>query len=100
MNCNLKMVLLIYNISINDEVMALFEGSGAPCFTQWPRVVGKGVTTGPKMDNDVWPGANSAIMTILPEDRAKKNCLMTYRPSEMKSASTKASRPSSCLSRL
>ena len=72
MSCNLKMVLLIYNISINDEVMALFEGSDAPCFTQWPRVVGKGVTTGPKMDNDVWPGANSAIMTILPEDRAKK----------------------------
>ena len=48
-----------------EEVMALFEGSGSPCFTQWPRVLGKGVSTGPKMDNDVWPGANSAIMTIL-----------------------------------
>lgn len=72
MSCNLKMVLLVYNISINEEVMELFAKNGAPSFTQWPRVIGKGASTGPKMDNDVWPGANSAIMTVLPEDRAKK----------------------------
>ncbi len=69
---NFKMLMVVFNISIMDEVMQLFEDCGSPCFTQWPRIIGKGVTTGPKMDNDIWPGANSAIMTVLSEEKAKE----------------------------
>ncbi len=69
---NLKMLLIVYNIALEDEVGDLMKAQGAPCFTQWPRLVGKGVSTGPKMDNDVWPGANSAIFTVLPEPKARE----------------------------
>lgn len=71
-NSNLKMVMLVFNISIQEEVMEILAAQGAACFTQWPRVVGKGATTGPKMDNDIWPGANSSVITVLPEPQANK----------------------------
>ena len=67
---NLKMLLVVFNISIEDEVMEIINGRGTPCYTRWPRVVGKGVSTGPKLDNDVWPGANSVVMLVLPEKEA------------------------------
>ena len=67
---SLKMLMIVFNISIEDEVMEIVNKRGAICYTRWPRLVGRGVSTGPKMDNDVWPGANSAIMTVQPEATA------------------------------
>ncbi|NLF93253.1 MAG: hypothetical protein GX564_05135 [Oligosphaeraceae bacterium] len=68
----LKMLIIVYNISIQEEVMDLLEAQGVTCFTQWPRLVGRGVTTGPRLDNDVWPGANAAVMTVVEEEQAGK----------------------------
>ena len=67
---NIKMLLVVFNISIEDEVMEIINKKGTPCFTRWPRVIGRGVSTGPKMDNDVWPGANSAVMIVTTEKQA------------------------------
>ena len=67
-----KMVWLVYNISIEEEVADLLEKVGVTCYTQWPRVLGKGATTGPKLDSNVWPGANAAIMTVTTADQAQK----------------------------
>lgn len=67
---NLKMLLIVFNISIEDEVMEIINKKGALCFTRWPRIIGRGVSTGPKMDDEVWPGANSALMVVLPETEA------------------------------
>jgi len=67
---NLKMLLVVFNISIEDEVMEIINKKGTPCYTRWPRVIGRGVSTGPKLDNDVWPGANSAVMLVMPENEA------------------------------
>ena len=67
---NMKLLLVIYNIAIETELFDVMEQNGLECFTKWPRVVGKGKTTGPKMDNDVWPGANSAVMLVMPENEA------------------------------
>ncbi|MBQ6470911.1 MAG: hypothetical protein IJJ33_02925 [Victivallales bacterium] len=66
-----KMVWLIYNISIEEEVADLLDKAGISCYTQWPRVHGKGLTTGPKLDNSIWPGANAAIMTVTTDEQAR-----------------------------
>ncbi|MGN0867290.1 MAG: PG0541 family transporter-associated protein [Oligosphaeraceae bacterium] len=68
----MKMVLVVYNISVEEEVQDVLRNAGVPCFTQWPRLLGKGVSTGPRMDTSVWPGANSALMTVVEEAKARE----------------------------
>jgi len=66
----MKMVLIVFNISIQNEVIELVKKCGVPCYTQWPRLTGEGKSTGPKLDTDVWPGANSALMIVCEENKA------------------------------
>lgn len=66
-----KLVFLVYNISIEEDIQRLLEQQGVQCFTQWPRVYGKGATTGPRMDSSVWPGANSALMAVVEATRVQ-----------------------------
>jgi hypothetical protein len=61
----MKAVTIVFNIAIAEEVMDTVRKSGAKHFTQWPRVVGNGPHTGYRMDDHVWPGANSAVLVIL-----------------------------------
>jgi hypothetical protein len=68
----MKMILIVFNISIQEEVLAMIETLGVTCFTQWPRLIGKGVSTGPKMDDNVWPGVNSALMIVTNSEMAAK----------------------------
>ena len=63
----MKMLMIVYNISLSNEVISLLDSLKVTCFTQWPRVIGRGQSTGPKYDNDVWPGANAAIMVVADE---------------------------------
>jgi hypothetical protein len=51
--------------------MAAMEELGVTCFTKVPRVVGTGKTTGPRLDDAVWPGANTMAFFVLPEGRAE-----------------------------
>ncbi len=67
-----KMLILVYNISIQEEVLELLESHGVTCYTKWPRLVGRGTKTGPRLDNNVWPGANAAIMTVTDAEQAEK----------------------------
>lgn len=67
----MKMLLLVFNISIQEEISELVENSGLICFTQWPRVIGRGRSTPPKLDNNVWPGANSAMMIAAEDTQAR-----------------------------
>lgn len=68
----MKMILIVFNISIQEEVHDLMDELGVTCFTQWPRLVGKGVSSGPKMDNNIWPGANTALMIVTITEMAEK----------------------------
>ena len=68
----MKMILIVFNISIQDEVHELIDKLGVTCYTQWPRLVGKGISSGPKMDNNIWPGANTALMVVTSSEMAGK----------------------------
>ena len=65
----MKMVLMVYNEAIDEEVMS---GLGACCienFTKWCKVSGKGQTSGPHLDSNIWPGANNVCMAVVEEEK-------------------------------
>ena len=68
----MKMIIIVFNISIQEEVHDAIDKLGVTCYTQWPRLVGKGVSSGPKMDNNIWPGANTALMVVTSSEMAAK----------------------------
>ena len=65
----MKMILVAYNVSIEAELIEELPKMGVHCFTQWPRVYGRGNATGARFDNAVWPGANGMLMAVV-EDAA------------------------------
>jgi len=78
----MKMVLLVYNTAISEEVMKALGEIGVENYTKWDRVLGKGKTSGTHLDSDVWPGVNS-MLAIAVEDE-KKNEVMA-KVKELKS---------------
>lgn len=61
----MKAVTAIFNVAIEEEVLEAVRRAGVRHFTQWPRIVGQGPVTGPRMDNHVWPGANAGVVMIV-----------------------------------
>ncbi len=67
----MKMVFIVYNVAVNDEVMEMLEQHGVETFTKWDRVTGVGKASGPHLDTHVWPASNSAIAAATSDDKAK-----------------------------
>jgi hypothetical protein len=61
------MLMVVYDAAFDDEVLAALSRSGAPGFTQWRRVLGRGQASEPRMDDSVWPGYNHALVTVVEE---------------------------------
>ena len=70
----MKMVFIMYNIAINDEVMEVLKGVGIKEYTRWEQAAGCGKTSGPHLGNHVWPAVNS-VLAVAVEDN-KKDKLM------------------------
>jgi len=64
----MKMVMAVYNVAVDDDVMEAVHKAGIKCYTKWPRTVGEGQQTGPRLDSHIWPGANSVMMMIVPDE--------------------------------
>lgn len=69
-----KCVTVYANISVREDIEAIFRGLGVDCYSCWPRLVGTGRTTGPRFDSHVWPGANCAFQVVT--DNAAAQSLM------------------------
>ncbi|MGQ9589022.1 MAG: PG0541 family transporter-associated protein [Planctomycetota bacterium] len=67
----MKLVLAVYNMAADEEVMEAVRSAGVEHYTKWPRVLGAG-RTGPRLDEHVWPGANCVLLMALPEDGAAR----------------------------
>jgi nitrogen regulatory protein PII len=68
----MKMILAIYNVAVDDEVMEAVKAVGVKCYTKWPRVQGQGCKTGPRLDDHIWPGANCVTMMVVSDELAPK----------------------------
>jgi nitrogen regulatory protein PII len=66
----MKMILAIYNIAIDVEIMEAVRQAGIQFYTKWPRVVGEGPRTGPRLDDHIWPGANMMMMMVAADELA------------------------------
>lgn len=66
----MKMVFLIYNVAIDNEVMQVLKACGIECYTKCPEVLGSGGHSGPHLGTHVWPGKNSAIAVGLEDEKA------------------------------
>ena len=66
----MKLIFIVYNISIEEEVQQLLKAQDVRSYTQWPRLVGVGELAGARLDNGVWPGANSAVVAVVPAEKA------------------------------
>jgi len=64
------MILVIYNQSIDEEVMEVLMDLEIDRYTKWQRVLGKGDVSPPRLDSPVWPGANIALGIVV-EDEGK-----------------------------
>jgi len=67
----MKMIIISYNEGVNEEVMEAVKACGEDCFTQWQRVLGKGVLSEPHFLTPVWPGVNNVLMVVTEEAKAK-----------------------------
>lgn len=67
-----KCVTVFANISITEEVLAVLEKCKIENYSRFPRMIGQGSVTGPRLDSHVWPGANTALQIILEEKEANR----------------------------
>jgi nitrogen regulatory protein PII len=66
----MKLVMIMYNEAINDEVESLLEQNGIDVFTKWTKVYGKGRTSGPHLGTHIWPKANNVLAVVTEETAA------------------------------
>jgi nitrogen regulatory protein PII len=66
----MKMVMVVYNEAIDNEVMSALESCGIESFTKWQRVLGKGKLSLPHLDSTVWPGVNNICMAVVDDKLA------------------------------
>jgi nitrogen regulatory protein PII len=66
----MKMVMVVYNEAIDEEVMNALISCCIDSFTKWQRVLGKGKASGPHLDSTVWPGENNVCMAVVDDKKA------------------------------
>lgn len=67
----MKIIMIVYNSAVNDEVMEILEACKVKGYTKWEKVYGKGTISGTHLGSDIWPGENSALFIALPEENAE-----------------------------
>ena len=70
----MKMIFIMYNIAINDEVVQILKDEGIEEYTRWERATGCGKTSGPHLGSHIWPAVNSVLAVAVEDD--KKNQLI------------------------
>lgn len=65
-----KCVTIYFNIAVADEIVDAIAKAGVTAYSMWPRMVGNGPATGPRLDSHVWPGANAGIQAVVEAETA------------------------------
>ena len=73
-----KMVMLVYNEALDDEVMEALNRCASNNYTKVTGVFGKGNASGTHLGNDTWPGRNN-ILYIACEEKEAKELLSSVR---------------------
>ncbi len=68
----IKMVMIVYNEAIDDEVMEALVDCSLKNYTKINGVFGRGATSGAHLGDDIWPGRNNILYAACPEAQAKQ----------------------------
>jgi len=66
----MKAVMITYNQALTEKVEYMLDYLQIKGFTMWETIWGRGTNTGePHMGTHTWPEMNSAILTIVDDDK-------------------------------
>lgn len=66
----MKSVFIVFNQANTDRVEFMLDKLEIRGFSMWEDVKGRGTDGGePRMGNHTWPEMNSAVMTIVPDEK-------------------------------
>jgi len=66
----MKAVFLVYNQANTERVDNMFDRLAIRRYTAWEQVTGRGSIDGePHLGNHTWPEMNSAVLTMVEDDR-------------------------------
>lgn len=61
------------NQSMYDAVIDIMDELGVRGFTGWEELIGRGTNDGePHLGNHAWPAMNSALISVMEDDKAEK----------------------------
>ena len=68
----MKIVLIVHNVAIDEEVNELLRNLGIKHYTKFPDTLGWGKLSEPHLNTEVWPGVNVGTFVAVEEDQADK----------------------------
>jgi nitrogen regulatory protein PII len=68
----MKMVMVVYNEALDNEVMEILESCSMKNYTKITGVFGCGVSSGTHLGTDIWPGRNNILYVASEEVVGKK----------------------------
>ena len=67
----MKMLMLIFNEAIDEEVLELLESCKLDTYTRINAVSGKGRSSGTHLGTDIWPGRNNTLLLAVADDKVQ-----------------------------
>jgi nitrogen regulatory protein PII len=68
----MKAVFIPYNQAYKERLIEILDKMSIRGFTMWDQVQGRGSNTGnPHYGNHAWPTMNSAIFTVIPDEKVE-----------------------------
>jgi len=68
----MKAIFIIFNQANTDRITFMFDRLEIRGFTWWENVQGRGTVDGePRQGTHTWPEMNSAVMTVVTEDKVE-----------------------------
>ncbi|MCX5699780.1 MAG: hypothetical protein NTX01_08830 [Candidatus Omnitrophica bacterium] len=75
----MKMVMLVYNEALDNEVMEILENCLMKNYTKITGVFGCGTSSGTHLGTDIWPGRNN-ILYVACEEAVGKKIIAAVKP--------------------
>jgi nitrogen regulatory protein PII len=69
---DMKAVLIVHNAAIDAEVNEALQAVGIDCYTKFTNTLGKGRTSEPHLNTDVWPGINYGTFIVVEQVKASE----------------------------
>ena len=66
----MKLLIIIYEADFDEEIMEFISSKNLG-YTKWDRVLGKGKSSSPRLDDTIWPGFNITLAVMVEDDRGE-----------------------------